>query len=315
MAQSADTARNSVSIVYAEGTGSFIVLLPIAQQQGLFRKFGIDPQCIAIRGAAVPRLSSATPIGMIGGPAALLQAAAGADVRIVASFSNINVSGHLVARPEIRTPEGLRGKRVGVRVIGAGLWISTILALEHLGLVPERDGITTVPIGSPVQIVRALQEGTIDAALVSATQSLEFKAKGFSVLLQDYPADISSFEGGMVVDASYLAAHHDVVENVLGALVEALAFALAERTRAETVRAFESAFGTADSGTIASYLSELKRKPFASLSTLKKMQRVMALHEPRVLDLRIEDLIEDRLVRKLDASGAIDRLHAAYAAK
>ena len=78
---------------------------------------------------------------MIGEPAALLQAADGMDLRIVASFSSINLSGHLVARPGIEDADGLRGKRVGVRVVGAGLWISTMLALEQLGLDSGRDCI------------------------------------------------------------------------------------------------------------------------------------------------------------------------------
>jgi len=46
--------------------------------------------------------------------------------------------------------------------------------------------------------------------------------------------------------------------------------------------------------------------------TLKKMQRIMANHDARVLKVKIEDLIEDQFVRKLDESGAIDRLYAAY---
>ena len=87
-----------------------------------------------------------------------------------------------------------------------------------MGLDPQRDGITTVPVGSPVQILRALEEGTIDAALVSVKQSHELEAKGFSVLLKDYPADISSFGGGLVVTPSYLLAHPDVVANVVTAL-------------------------------------------------------------------------------------------------
>jgi ABC-type nitrate/sulfonate/bicarbonate transport system substrate-binding protein len=308
MVQVADEAPSKVDIVYAEGTGSFIVLLPIAQQQGFFRKFGVDPRCIAIRGATVPRLTRETPMGLIGEPAALLQAADGADVKIVASFSGINLSGHLIARPEIKTPAGLRGKRVGVRVIGAGLWISTILALEQLGLDPGRDAIATVPVGSPVQIVLALREGAIDAALVSVTQSREFEAEGFQVLLRDYPADISSFGGGMVVAASYLSAHPDVVENVLGALVQALAFTFDQGNRAEVLRAFETAFGTTDPGTVAAYMSELKRRPYASHATLEKMQRIMGLHEPRVLGLRIADVVEDRFVRKMDDSGMLARL-------
>lgn len=307
------SAQNKVSIVHPEATGSFLVLLAIAQQQGLFKKFGVDAQSVAIRG--VPRLTSETPIGLIGAPAALLQASEGAELRIIASFINVNLSGHLVARPEIKNPEGLRGKRIGVRVIGAGIWISTILALEQLGLEPQRDGITTVPVGSPVQIVRALEEGTIDGALVSVAQSRELKAKGFSVLLEDYPKNISGFEGGMVVATSYLLTHPDVVENVVAALTEATAFSLAEKNKAEVMQAFMTSLNITDPNAAASNLSQLKRKPYPSLTTLKKMQRIMAIHDPRVLKVKIEDLIEDRFVRKLDENGTIDRLHAAYGVK
>jgi ABC-type nitrate/sulfonate/bicarbonate transport system substrate-binding protein len=315
MAHPTSTAQNKVSIVYAEATGSINVLLAVAQQQAFFKKFGVDAQCIAARGAVVPRLTSETPIGMIGEPVALLQAADGADLRIIASFSDICLSGHLVTRPEFQNAEGLRGKRVGVRVIGAGLWISTILALEQLGLDPQRDGITTVPIGSPVQILHALEEGTIDGALVSVKKSHELQAKGFSVLLKDYPADISSYEGGMVAASSYLLAEPDVVENVVMALIEALAFSLGEKNKMEVMDAFKTSLNIVDADTAASNLAELKRKPYASLMTLRKMQRIMASHDARVLKLNIEDLVEDRFVRKLDENGTIDHLYAAYGVK
>jgi ABC-type nitrate/sulfonate/bicarbonate transport system substrate-binding protein len=315
MARPTNTPQSKVNIIYAEATGSFIVLLAVAERQGFFKKYGVDAQTIAARGAVVPRLTTETPIGMIGEPAALLQAAEGADLRIVASFSEINLSGHLVARPEIQKPEGLRGKRVGVRVVGAGIWISTILALEQLGLDAQRDAITTVPVGSPVQILRALEEGTIDAALVSARQSRELEAKGFSVLLKDYPTDITSFGGGMMVTTSYLLAHPDIVENVVLALIEALAFTLAEKNKEEVMQAFKTSLNIIDADTAASNLAELKRNPYASPKALKKMQSIIAIHDPRLLKLKIEDLIEDRFVRKLDESGQIDHLYAAYGKK
>ena len=130
----------------------------MAEQQGLFGKYGVEGRSLAVKGATVPRLTADMPFGMIGEPAALLQTAEGADLRLVASFSDIELSGHLVARPGIRTPEDLRGKRLGARVIGAGLWISTILALEQLALDPQRDEITILPVGDPVQIFRALEQ-------------------------------------------------------------------------------------------------------------------------------------------------------------
>jgi ABC-type nitrate/sulfonate/bicarbonate transport system substrate-binding protein len=315
MAHPTNTPQSTVNIIYAEATGSFIVLLAVAERQGFFQKYGVDAHTIAARGAMVPRLTTETPIGMIGEPAALLQAAAGADLRIVASFSEINLSGHLVARPDIQKPEGLRGKRVGVRVVGAGIWISTILALEQLGLDPRRDAITTVPVGSPVQILRALEEGAIDAALVSARHSHELEAKGFSVLLKDYPTDITSFGGGMMVTKSYLLAHPDIVDNLVTALIEALAFTLAENNKEEVMQAFKTSLNITDADTAASNLAELKRHPYASPKALRTMQSIIAIHDPRVLTLKIDDLIEDRFVRKLDDSGQIDHLYAAYSKK
>jgi hypothetical protein len=48
---------------------------------------------------------------------------------------------------------------------------------------------------------------------------------------------------------------------------------------------------------------------------MRNMQRVMALNDPRVLNVNVEDLADDRFVRKLDDSGAIDRLYEGYRVK
>jgi NitT/TauT family transport system substrate-binding protein len=299
MPQQTAPMHNHLNLIFAEATGSFLVLLAVAQQQQLFKKHGIAIQPVPASGATVPRLTSNTPIGMIGEPAAIIQAAEGVDLRIVASLSSTPVSGHLVARPEIRSPKDLRGKRIGVRVVGAGIWISTILALERLGLSPQRDGIDTVPTGSPVEIVRALEDGAIDAALVPATHSRELKAKGYSVLLDEYPNDIPAFGGCLAVVTSYLSAYPQDVESVTAALLEAIAFTLTEKNREVVMEAFRTSLNITDADTALSNLRELNQKPYPSAAALKKMQSVMAMHNPRVMEVEIESLIDDRFVRKL----------------
>lgn len=305
-------AEKGVSIVYADGTGSFLVLLAIAEQEGLFQKYCVNVRAVGIKGATVPRLTADLPLGMIGEPAALLQATEGADLRLVASFSDIKLSGHLVARAGIKTPGDLWGKRLGARVIGAGLWISTILALERLGLDPRRDQITILPVGSPVQICRALEQGEIDAALVSTAQSRELQAKGFAALLKDYPPDISSFGGGLVVSNGFLSNHRDVVENTVHALLEALTFCLGGRNKEKVMQAFKTALSITDEESAAGSLGELRRKPYPSLAPLAKMQAVISIHDPCVLKVSVADLIEDRFIRKFDEDGELDALYAAY---
>jgi ABC-type nitrate/sulfonate/bicarbonate transport system substrate-binding protein len=306
------TGRKQVDLMFAEATGSFLVVLEIARQQALFEKFGIDLRPVPARGATVPRLSEEVPLGLIGGPAALLQAADGADLRLIATLSTTNLSGHLVARPGIKTAQDLRGKRLGVRVLGAGIWISTVLALEQLGLDPKRDDITLVPVGSPAQILRALEAGEIDGALTAAAQSREFESRGFSVLLRDHPADITSYDGVLVARPEFVATNADMVEKVTTVLIEALAFALAEQNRPEVMRAFKSALNITEATTAAQNLRQLRRKPYPRLDSLKRMQRIMGTHDRRVLDVALERLIDDRFVRALDETGAIGRIYGRY---
>lgn len=307
--------HDKLKLVYTEATGSHLVLLAVAQQQGFFNKHGVDVEAIPARGATVPRLSSELPMGLIGEPAAILQTAEGIDLRIVASLSIATLSGHLVARPEIKSVEELRGKRLGVRVLGAGVWISTIIALEQLGLSPQRDGITTVPIGSPAEILRALEDGVVDGALVSVPRSRELQRKGYSVLLQDYPAGISTFGSALTATAGYLAEHPDVVRKVTAALVEARAFSSAEKNRSAVMQAFKTSLNITDPDTAASNLAELKRKPYASLTALQGMQRVMGMHDPRLIKVDVRSLIDDRFVRELDENGTIERLYSTYGAE
>ena len=197
-------------------------------------------------------------------------------------------------------------------MIGAGLWISTILALEQLALDPRRDQITILPIGNPMEIFRALERGEIDGALVSAAQSRDLQAKGFTALLKDYPPDISSFGGGLVVSNGFLSNNRDVVANVVHALLEALALCHGHQNKAKVKQAFNAALSITDEATVASSLAELRRKPYPSLAPLAKMQKVISIHDPRVLNVSVADLIDDQLVRKFDENGELDALYAIH---
>lgn len=59
----------------------------------------------------------------------------------------------------------------------------------------------------------------------------------------------------------------------------------------------------------------MNRKPYASVAAIQNMQRVMALNDPKMLNVKVEDLFEDRFVRKLDRSGVIDQLYSTYGVK
>jgi hypothetical protein len=136
MASDAGADRKRVNIIFAEGTGSFLVLLEIAQTRAFFEKHGVEVHATPVRGASVPRLSDEVPLGLIGAPAALLQVADAADLRLIATLSTTNLSGHLVAG-RASAPADPRGKRLRARS-RAGIWFD-VLALNNWGDLKRTD--------------------------------------------------------------------------------------------------------------------------------------------------------------------------------
>jgi len=62
-------------------------------------------------------------------------------------------------------------------------------------------------------------------------------------------------------------------------------------------------------------ITGLDRKPHASLAGLRNVQRLMKLRNPNVEKVKVEDLVDDRFMRKLDQSGFIDEMYAKYGVK
>src|ERR1043166_433525 len=170
-----------------------VVPLWIAQEQGFFAKNGLDTEVVFIRTGPI-LISALTAgrvnIGYAAGEALVLAAAAsGADIKLIAGFTS-RFNHDVVARPGITRPQDLRGKRFGVQSIGGGMWMRAMLALEHMGLEPERDGIQVLVLGDQTILLQALDTGTIDVATLDKVFTSILKQKGFSILLDLSHANI-----------------------------------------------------------------------------------------------------------------------------
>src|SRR5689334_10694160 len=104
--------------------------LYIAQDQGLFRKYGLDVNLVQVRNGPVgmSALSSGESLlhwGSVSG-ANLGAIAEGADLVFAAGFIN-KLTGTFVANPKIKTPAELKNKSLGVNSLSGGAWIFTML--------------------------------------------------------------------------------------------------------------------------------------------------------------------------------------------
>ena len=310
-------------VVIAHAAMNFRVApLWVAQDQGFFSKYGIDSEVIYMRGG--PTLLSGMLSGdiQVGWTASgiIAPVAEGADFVIVAGFNN-RVTDELIVRPGIKRPEDLRGKRFGVQSIGGGGWMGVMLGLESLGLEPKRDDIRMLVIGDNTVRGQALEGGTIDATSLDGVFSRKAKAKGFISLADFSNANIPIMNHLMAVKKSYLQRQPEIVENVLRALVEGLAFTWSPKSKSAVLKSVMRRLRITDITIAEDGYQELltrgglEKRPHPSMEGMRNVQRLMQVSNPRVGEVKLDDVVDRSLMRKLEDSGFIDRMYNLYPAK
>jgi ABC-type nitrate/sulfonate/bicarbonate transport system substrate-binding protein len=168
-------------------------------------------------------------------------------------------------------------------------------------------------------LAQALENGTIDAANLDGAFSRKLKQRGFSVLTDASKVNLPIVSQGVVVTAEYLHKQPRVVEGVLQALIEGLAFTIAPANKPLVLKTLTRKLGVTDASALEEgyqeILTGLDRKPYPSMDGMKNIQRLAKIREPRLTNVNIETMVDESLIRKLDTSGFIDRAYSSYAIK
>lgn len=318
----AEAASLPERVVIAHASlGVRVAPLWVAQEQGFLAKYGVASELVWVRGGSL--LVAALDAGDVqvaytAGSAPVAAAAVGSDLRVVAGVQN-RAATDLVARPGINSPKDLRGKRLGVQSIGGGNWMQAMLGLEYLGLEPRRDNIQVIASGGQTVLYQALTTGTIDAAALDTTFSRRLGEKGFLILLESQKANIPMQSMALVVKKAFIQGRPDMLEGIIKGLIEGLAFVFTPANKPVVLKTLMKRLQLSDPTFAEEAYQDLLRtvepKPYPSVEGLRNIQRLMKAGNPRVGEIKVEELIEGKFVRKLDESGFIDRLYKSYGGK
>jgi NitT/TauT family transport system substrate-binding protein len=313
-------AQTKITVGVAAMSPRTIPLI-IAQEQGLFAKQGIEARVVLIKGAPIlvaSLVSGELEVGYTGGTSVLGAAAQGSYLKILSSVSS-KLTHTMLASPNLKTAEQLRGKRFGIQSMGGTTWMHTILGLEHVGLEVKRDNINILVIGDSVLIGQSLEVGRIDAAVLDGVLARRLINKGFSVIVDLTPANIPMVNQAIVVAPDFVQKRTELAERILMVLVDSLAFTLAPVNKGIVVKTIMRRLQISDTKVseegYQDLLTSIERKPFPSLDGLRNIRRLMATQNPKAANVKIEDLIDSRLIRKLDENGFIDKVAASYGLK
>jgi len=315
-------AAAAPKIVLAHGAlNARIAPLWIAHEQKFFAKYGVDSTVILVRQIQIMVSGLGTgeiDIALTSGSTLLGAAAGGLDAKMVAAL-NARVAYDLVAAPAIKTIKDLRGKRFGIQAFGGGLWMSAMLGLESLGLDPQRDNINVLQIGDQSVIAQALEAGSIDAAALDGVFSRKLKQKGFNILAEFSQANIPTIGLGLVAKNIFIRERQDALEGILRGLSESVAFILSPKFKPVVLKTIMQHLRINDPATAEEgyqdLVTGLERKLSPSIEGLRNTQRLLKPRNPKLETIKVEELIDDRIVRRLEESGFISRLQATYGIK
>ena len=286
----------------------------VAKEEGLFKRYGSDPDLILIEGGtrgAQALISGDIPIMGMSGQPVISARARGADLIMFAGMVN-KMNYILVTTAAIKKPEDLKGKRIGAAQAGTASYHAVLLGLKHWGLDARRDRITILPLGNQAARVGSLQSGGSDAIIVNPGLGPLLKERGNLILADFTELPIPYPQQTMSVRERTLKNDPESVERPLKGIVAGNSFSLDPRNK-ERVKQIIAKYLRLDRIDKAeehyqSALKVLPAKPYVDTAGILSMIEFMAEADPPVAKIKPEMVINHSLIKKLDDSGFIDQL-------
>jgi ABC-type nitrate/sulfonate/bicarbonate transport system substrate-binding protein len=297
-----------ILVAYA-GQNETVGPMWVGIEKGTFRKYGLDVRLVQLRNGALSMatLSSGQVQYNYGSPGNALSAAVGGmKIQCVASPVQ-KIPRELVARKEIRTIEDLRGKTFGVQSIGGGFWLQTMIALDQLGIDPEKYDLKMRILGDTATVTQALGSGGVDATVIPYSFSEAAKRAGANVL-----ADIGKlnfpYQGTtLCFFRDSPASSPDQVSRLLKGMVDAVVMIHDPAAKPEIVEILRKAFRFPKPED-----AEASYKVLAIMATVdimpdpaawKIVQRIVSKINPKVTQVDLNQLMNPAFVRSLEESG------------
>jgi len=304
----AQTKSNFASSVTSESQTA----LWVARDLGLFKKYGVEMQFILMprNTLTVAALLAGEIDAAIIGPGHLVNAGlGGADLVGIANFFQ-KLDYRLNVRPEIRKADDLRGKRIAISGPGSTSHLVTLLALQALEIDPAQGKITLLTIpGTELNRRVALESGSVDATSLRGSVGDLYGSKGYNVLYNFKGSGVTLPQSVLVTTRHTIATKAHVIEGYLKGFIEAIGYILDAANKDMVVRTLASNLRLSNLADAEeayhSVSSSIERVPYTSLDGMKRLHRLLMTINPKVADVRVESVIDNSFINKLETSGFI----------
>ena len=283
----------------------------IAHEAGLFKKYDLDvPLVFVTPGApAVATILSGDSEVIQQGAATLIRpfVQGNKDLVFIGGIKSL-LTHSIIAKPDIKRPEQLKGKRIGVSRIGSNPHYFAVQALRQFGIEPRE--VSYIQAGGAPETLAALVAQGIDAAVLTVPTDAQALKLGYHYVI--YGPDLKIAYAATTFNSrrSILAKRGPVIARFMRAMAEAAK--IMHTDKEYTYKVLGKYLRIDDRSLLeASYNVEIKAleprlamKPEGFQSALDEI----APTDPRAKTVKPQEMIDTRYLDEMEKSGFFEQL-------
>src|ERR1043166_5527004 len=305
-------AAERIRIGYSSISGAYIPIW-VAHDGGYFAKEGLQDDIILIpSGTQLAQVTVAgeIDIGSLNGSSAMAAALQGADLKIIGNSGNKMIFS-LYVKPEIKTVEALKGKKIGITRYGSAPDISVRYALRKHNINPETD-LTLIQLGFMATVAAGLQGGTIQGGVVSPPTQFAVEKAGFKELINVTDMDFAFPNPSLVAVGSIIRRRPEVINQFMRAYVRGVHRAKTDKEF--TYRSMAKYTKIQDSTVLQKayelYMGKvLEKAPYINMTGLQNALDDLAKTVPAAKSAKPEQFVDRRFLDALEKSGLLRELY------
>jgi NitT/TauT family transport system substrate-binding protein len=286
----------------------------IAEEVGLFRKYDLNFQLVYISSGAMvttAMLSGDGDVAITGGESIIRVLTQGVTEFVFIASAKNSLTHSIVGKPEIKRPEDLKGKKLGITRLGGNSQYFVIQALRQHGM--QAIDVNFIQTGGQVENLAALLSGAVDAvAMTGPAGGSQAIAHGFRYVIYGPDLRIPYAAATLVTRRSSLRTRGHVLDKFVRVMAEAVKImftdkeltykVLGKQLRISDRKILDAAYE--EEIKVMEPRLELKPEPFQAI--LDETAKIDA----RAKKIRPQDFIDRRYVDGLEKSGFFDKLWA-----
>lgn len=214
-------AVDRVRFAYPAKSLNFLPIT-LGRDKGIFQSEGIDLQMVLVASTIQVTALTTGDIDFSGAQSQVMAGAArGLPVKVV-GFLTIKPSFWLMARPEIKSVAGLKGKIIGITAIGSSTDTLARFVLSKNAVTPDRE-VALIGTGTTSNILTAMKAGTVDAGVLSPPFNALATQMGYRTLAYfgDY---VEQSLSGVGTSDKLIRDRAELVRRMLSATIKSLRF-------------------------------------------------------------------------------------------